>query len=47
MSPYDQNINIAMDEAVNAYATGEKDYDTAIQAFKDAVADLYPEITVE
>lgn len=47
MSPYDQNINIAMDEAVNAYVTGEKDYDTAIQAFKDAVVDLYPEITVE
>ena len=47
MSPYDQNINIAMDEAVNAYVTGEKDYDTAIADFKTAVTDLYPEITAD
>lgn len=47
MSPYDQNIHIAMDTEVNAYMTGEKDYDTAIQDFKDAVMDLFPEITAD
>ena len=47
MSPYDQNINIAMDTEVNAYATGEKTFDDAIQSFKDAVVDLFPEITAE
>ncbi|NLG58163.1 MAG: carbohydrate ABC transporter substrate-binding protein [Clostridiales bacterium] len=47
MSPYDQNINIAMDTEVNSYAIGEKDYDSAIADFKAAVADLYPEISVD
>ncbi len=47
MSPYDQNINIAMDTEVTAYATGEKDYETAIEDFKAAVVDLFPEITAE
>ena len=47
MSAYDQNINICMDAEVNAYASGEKDYETAIQDFKDAVVDLYPELTAE
>ena len=36
-----------MDAEVNAYASGEKDYETAIQDFKDAVVDLYPELTAE
>ena len=47
MSPYDQNIHIAMDTEVNAYMIGEKDYETAIQDFKDAVVDLFPEITAD
>ncbi len=47
MSAYDQNINSAMDEQVNNYATGEKDYETAIRDFKDAVVDLYPELTAD
>lgn len=47
MSPYDQNINIAMDEQVNAYASGEKDYDTALTLFKEAVVDLFPEINAD
>lgn len=47
MSAYDQNINIEMDEQVNAYATGEKDFETAMQDFKDSVVDLYPEITAD
>lgn len=47
MSPYDQNINIELDAAVNAYANGDIDYETAIQQFKDNVADLYPEIMVD
>lgn len=47
MSAYDQNINIALDAEVNAYANGDIDYDTAIQRFKDAVTDLYPEITAD
>ena len=47
MSAYDQNINICMDAEVNAYASGEKDYETAIQDFKDAVVDMYPELTAE
>lgn len=47
MSPYDQNIHIAMDTEVNAYITGEKDFETALQDFKQAVVDLYPEITAD
>ena len=47
MSAYDQNINTAMDTQVNAYATNEKDLDTAIADFKAAVVDLYPEITAD
>lgn len=47
MSPYDQNINIAMDTEVNAYVTGVKDFDTAIKDFKTAVVDLFPEITAD
>lgn len=47
MSAYDQNINICMDTEVNAYATGEKDYDAAIQSFKDAVVDMFPELTAD
>ena len=47
MSAYDQNINSAMDEQVNLYMSGEKDYETAIQDFKNAVVDLYPELTAD
>ena len=47
MSPYDQNINIALDTQVNAYANGNIDYETAIQRFKDSVTDLYPEIMAD
>lgn len=47
MSAYDQIINIAMTEQVTAYQSGQKDYDTAIKDFKAAVADKFPEITVE
>lgn len=47
MSPYDQNINIALDAQVNAYANGDVDYETAIRQFKDSVTDLYPEIMAD
>ena len=47
MSAYDQFINNAMDTQVNAYATGEKDLDTAIADFKAAVQDLFPELNVD
>ncbi len=47
MSAYDQNINTCMDTQVSAYVNGEKDYDTAIQDFKDAVVDMYPELTAD
>lgn len=47
MSAYDQNINSAMDEQVQLYMSGEKDYDTAIADFKAAVVDLYPELTAD
>lgn len=47
MSGYDQNINIALDEQVQAYATGKKDKATAVSDFKKTVADKFPEITVE
>ncbi|MDY5729924.1 MAG: ABC transporter substrate-binding protein [Eubacteriales bacterium] len=47
MSAYDQNINIALDEAVNAYIRDEKDFETAIAEFKTAVVDLFPEVTAE
>lgn len=46
-SAYNQNINIEMDEQVNAYATGEKDFETAMQDFKASAVDLYPEITAD
>lgn len=47
MSPYDQNINFALDTQVNAYANGDIDYDTAIRQFKDEVTDLFPEIMAD
>ncbi|MGI6214908.1 MAG: hypothetical protein ACOYIT_03400 [Christensenellales bacterium] len=47
MSPYDQNINLLMDTEVNSYVNGEKDFDTAIADFKDGVADMFPEISVD
>ncbi len=47
MSAYDQFINIEMDEQVQAYSKGEKDYDAAIADFKASVVDLFPEITAE
>ena len=47
MSPYDQNINFALDTQVNAYANGDIDYDTAIRKFKDEVTDLFPEIMAD
>lgn len=47
MSAYNQNINIEMDEQVNAYATDEKDFETAMQDFKNSAVDLYPEITAD
>ena len=47
MSPYDQNINMALDTQVSAYANGDIDYDTAIRQFKDEVTDLFPEIMAD
>jgi hypothetical protein len=47
MSGYDQNINIALDEQVQAYSTGKKDKATAVADFKKTVADKFPEIKVE
>ena len=47
MSPYDQNINMLMDTEVNSYVNGDKDFDTAIADFKNAVVDMFPEITAE
>lgn len=47
MSAYDQKVQELMETQLNAYATGEKDKDTAIADFKAAVADAYPGVTVE
>jgi multiple sugar transport system substrate-binding protein len=47
MSAYDQFINIEMDEQVQAYTMGEKDYDAAIADFKAGVVDMFPEITAD
>lgn len=47
MSGYDQNINIALIQEVQAYSTGQKDKKAAIEDFKKAVADQFPEITVD
>ena len=47
MCAYDQKVNELLDTQVKAYANGEKDKDTAIADFKQAVADAYPGVTVE
>lgn len=45
MSGYDQMINFELNEAVAAYAKGEKDFDTAMKDFRDAVLNQFPEIS--
>ena len=47
MSAYDQKVNELLEVQLTAYATGEKDKDTAIADFKQAVRDAYPAVTVE
>jgi hypothetical protein len=47
MTGYDQNINNAFDVQVKEYAEGKKDKDAAIADFKAAVADTYPEVTID
>ena len=47
MSAYDQKVNELLDTQVTAYSKGEKDKETAIADFKTAVAEAYPNVTVE
>ena len=47
MSAYDQKINEQIVSQAQSYAKGEKDKETAVADFKKAVADMYPDITVE
>jgi hypothetical protein len=47
MSAYDQRMNELFGTQVAEYAKGNKDKETAIADFKTAVADMYPDITVE
>ena len=47
MSAYDQKCNELIVGQAQAYAKGEKDKETAVADFKAAVADMYPDITVE
>ena len=47
MSAYDQKINEQIVSQAQSYAKGEKDKETAVADFKAAVADMYPDITVE
>ena len=47
MSPYDQKVNEQIVSQAQSYAKGEKDKETAVADFKKAVADMYPDITVE
>ena len=47
MCAYDQKVNELLDTQVTAYTTGEKDKDTAVADFKAAVAEAYPNLTVE
>jgi ABC-type glycerol-3-phosphate transport system substrate-binding protein len=47
VTQYDEDIQNAFMDALGDYVDGNTTRDEAIQAFKDAVAALYPEITVE
>ena len=47
MSAYDQKCNELFVGQAQSYAKGEKDKETAVADFKAAVADMYPDITVE
>lgn len=47
LTQYDESINSAWRDQVRAYTGGEKDRDTAIADFKQAVADQFTSITVE
>lgn len=47
MSAYDQKVNELFVGQAQSYAKGEKDKETAVADFKTAVADMYPDITVE
>jgi len=47
MSAYDLTCNNLIVGQAQSYAKGEKDKETAIADFKAAVADAYPDITVE
>ena len=47
MSAYDQKVNELFVGQCAEYAKGNKDKATAVADFKTAVADMYPDITVE
>jgi hypothetical protein len=47
VTQYDEDIQNAFMDALGDYVDGNTTRDEATQAFKDAVAALYPEITVE
>ncbi|MDD6812475.1 MAG: ABC transporter substrate-binding protein [Lachnospiraceae bacterium] len=47
MSAYDLNINNLLGVQIAEYQSGNKDLDTAIADFKQAVKDAYPSVTVE
>ncbi len=47
ITEYDEDIQNAFMDALGDYVDGNTTRDEAIQAFKDAVAALYPEISVE
>jgi hypothetical protein len=47
MSAYDQKVNELFVGQCSEYAQANKDKETAIADFKTAVADMYPDITVE
>jgi len=47
VTPYDEDIQNAFMDALGDYIDGNTTREEAIQAFKDAVASAYPEITVE
>lgn len=48
ITEYDQSINVMfVDHALTPYSKGEIDRDTAIQNFKDQVADAFPDLDVE
>lgn len=47
MTAYDQTINKIFDDQLKEYAVGNKDKETAIADFKNAVIDTYPNLKVE